>query len=167
MGSGLWTWNKLNIYFKWNLQKVAYDIQYQWWQFIILIIGGTTGKLQYSFVDPAASPFIFDMTLFLICLFIQRSVQLQSDRYFSLQCIHTNKSYHIQVHKSTWQRVLARKRVRRPVEEWLEAHFEWAATSGIICFSDLVFPAHTRNCFLLVSIESLFRSFNLRGFTRL
>ena len=31
--------------------------------------------------------------------------------------------YHIQVHKYTWQRVLARKRVSRPVEEWSEAHF--------------------------------------------
>jgi hypothetical protein len=26
-----------------------------------------------------------------VCLFIQRSVQLQSDRHFLLRCIHTNK----------------------------------------------------------------------------
>ena len=62
--------------------------------------------------------------IFLVCLFVySRSVQLQSDRHFCYGAYIQINLYHIQVHKHTWQRVLARKRVSRPVEEWSEAHF--------------------------------------------
>ena len=48
--------------------------------------------------------------------------------------------YHIQVHNHTWQRVLARKRVSRPVEEWSEAHLMGGHFRNSL-FSDLVFQA--------------------------
>ena len=84
---------------------------------------GVSDLSKFEFLCPIYVKIIKFLVCLFVCLFIQRSVQLQSDRHFCYGAYIQINLYHIQVHKHTWQRVLARKRVSRPVEEWSEAHF--------------------------------------------
>jgi hypothetical protein len=67
-------------------------------------------------------------------------VQLQLTGIFCYIVYIQINLYHIQVHNHTLQRGLARKGVRRPVEEWSEAHLMGGHFRNSL-LSDLVFPA--------------------------
>ena len=65
---------------------------------------------------------LWSFKLLFVCLVYSKGAQLQLTGIFCyIGYIQTNL-YIIQFHNHTWQRVLARKRARRPVEEWSEAH---------------------------------------------
>ena len=75
-----------------------------------------------------------------VCLVYSKGAQLQLTGIFCyIGYIQTNL-YIIQFHNHTWQRVLARKGARGPVEEWSEAHLMGGHFRNSL-FSDLVFPA--------------------------